>query len=404
MKKFNKDLPLSLKTQGGVIEGKPKKNHSGIEDLVNGAFKREKIGAQFSGRVDERVVYFDHGVGSVNFIIHGVLQDSEAILRLQYLAMSIIGDLRRNEESIHIFNNWELFQESMKESFSGCGVLYDMWGILLSGGVGRQPTRYIGENAILKGVDKSEIKIHFKDIPKYFAPFTGLEKSKNINLIPHTEGVVYLSEGWDGQIAIVNDPAKENWLMDLWQFATDYGTILHDFDRYLYERTLLLRKENIYRDIKQAKNEIDAIHRIELSIDVITHELLPHNFGGILEEVQVYRGIYYSWDMPLIVESLKSKFNYLSIAITNLNFIVSNRVQERINMTLLIFTILTFSGVLASVISTIDFSNNILSTNLRVFIISFGSITAVIFSILSIIVSKKKLCLKKINYVNYRTK
>lgn len=50
---------------------------------------------------------------------------------------------------------------------------------------------------------------------------------------------------------------------------------------------------------------MEAINRIELSIDVLSHEILPHNFGGILEEIQVYKGIYTSWEIKKITESLK---------------------------------------------------------------------------------------------------
>ena len=135
---------------------------------------------------------------------------------------------------------------------------------------------------------------------------------------------------------------------------------------------------------------MDAIHRIELSIDVLTHEILPHNFGGIAEEIQVYRGIYDSWEMQKIVESLRDKFISLNTIFTNMNSMILNSMQERTNTIMLIFTVLTLAGVLASVISTTDFNNIVLSSKLRLFIIIFVTIAAALLSASWIIIKRNK--------------
>lgn len=93
MELFEQNLPLSLKAKGGLILGKPKITTS-IKKVIENAFKREQVGAKFDGEVEESVVYFYHGVGSINLIIHAKLQTTEAIPRLQQLAMAIIGDIR----------------------------------------------------------------------------------------------------------------------------------------------------------------------------------------------------------------------------------------------------------------------------------------------------------------------
>ena len=386
---FDKNFPLSLRAKEGFIMGKPKRPTS-IKKAIREAFSQESIYAGFDGVIEESVVYFDHGIGSVNLVIHATLKKVEAIAHLQQLAMAIINEIREQKDALYIFDKWEIFREAMRGSFESADALYDMWGILDSGGKGRGPTRYVGENAVLRIVDESSLQIPVQEIPTLFAPFTGLKPEENVNLLTLTPGIFYLAEGWDGQIAIVSDPDRERWLTNLWQFATDYAAILHDLDRYLYIRTLALRKEMKSINVAQARREMDAIHRIELSIDVLTHELLPHNFGGIMEEIQVYRGIYDSWNMQTIIESLKNKFISLNTIFTNMNSMVSNSMQERMNITMLVFTVLTFAGILASVISTVDFNNVFLSNKLRLFIISFGTISAGLLSVISLIINRSK--------------
>jgi hypothetical protein len=383
MELFEDSLPLSLKNKGGIILGKSKKS-TNISGIIKTAFERERIGATFDERVDETLVYFDHGVGSINLSIHATLESTDAIKNLQQLAMAIIGNIRKREDSLYIFEKWVSFREAMLKSYEDANVLYDMWGILMTGGEGRELTRYIGENAILQSIDTSPLKISIDDIPVLFAPFTGLKPEENINLLPFTSGIIYLAEGWDGQIAIVCDNNRKIWLKNLWQFATDYATILHDFDRYLYLRTANLRKESVSLSLRQAKREMEAINRIELSIDVLSHEILPHNFGGILEEIQVYKGIYTSWEIKKITESLKQKFNSLNTMFTNLNSRVSTLMQVRMNIIMLIFTVLTLSGVLADVISTTDFNGEFLNPRFRLFIILFGTISIALLLIITL--------------------
>jgi len=389
MEQFDENLPLSLKNKGGVIAGKPKVE-TATNRIIQASFEREQVGARFVELIEESVVYFDHGVGSVNLTIRADLESIEAISKLQQLAMGIISDIRKKEESLYVFYEWEAFREAMQESFESAGVLYDMWGILGTGGKGRGPSSYVGENAILRTEESAPLKIFVKDIAALLAPFTGLKPEINLNLVPHVDGIIYLAEGWDGQIAIVSDPIREKWLKNLWQFATDYGTILHDLDRYLYARTLTLRKESRSITLAQSRKEMDAIHRIELAIDVITHEILPHNFGGIVEEIQVYRGIYDSWEMKTIVESLKNKFTFLNTMFTNISAGVSNAIQVRMNNTILVFTILTFAGVLSSVISTTDFNGIFLSPEVRLFLIVFGTVSAGLLSIISLVIRRGK--------------
>jgi len=243
---------------------------------------------------------------------------------------------------------------------------------------------------IFRQEDDSTLKITTDEIPALLAPFTGLKPEENSNLLPLTDGIVYLAGGWDGQIAIVSDPAREKWLKGIWEFATDYAAVLHDLDRYLYVRTLALRKESNYSKSIQAQTEMDSIQRIELSIDVITHEILPHNFGGIKEEIQVYLGIYDSWQMERIAESLKNKFTFLNAMFRNINTAVTNSMQARMNLTMLVFTILTFAGVIASVISTTDFSGIFLSSKLRLFVIIFGTISFGLLSVAYLIINQRR--------------
>jgi len=78
MEIFDDNLPLSLKNKGGIILGKPAMS-SNISNIIKTAFEREKIGAIFDGVVKETIVYFDHGVGSINLTITATLENINVI-------------------------------------------------------------------------------------------------------------------------------------------------------------------------------------------------------------------------------------------------------------------------------------------------------------------------------------
>lgn len=381
----NKNLPNSIKAKGAILTGKPLYQLTELIQLVDAIFNQENIGATFNGNLEESVVYFTHGVGSVNFNITGKLNTIDAIPLLQKLAMAIYRHIAMNYKYLYIFNNWESFQIAMCKSFESSHVLYDIWGILSKGGKGRGPTLYIGNNVILRSsIDKSFLSVNIKDVPKLLSPFTGLSPEKNINLAQFASGLKYLAEGWDGQIAIVSDSSREQWLKYLWQFAADYGALLHDLDRYLYLLTCSLCKESLSTNITQSKIEREALHRIQVSIELITHETIPYNFGGIIEEIQVFQGIYESWEMKKLAENLRQKSLLLDSMSAYVSDTIKTSLQDKIRITMLILTIVTISSVIATIIYTVDYNNIFLHHWWRLLLIISGTIGAALLFIASL--------------------
>jgi len=74
----------------------------------------------------------------------------------------------------------------------------------------------------------------------------------------------------------------------------------------------------------------------------------------------------------------------------HVGYVETDSMQVKMNTTILVFTVLTFAGVLSSVISTTDFNNLFLSSKLRLFIIIFGTISATLLSFVSLVIRRKK--------------
>ncbi len=89
---FDKQFPLSLQAKHGYLLG-TLVGPTGImrEVITHEKVKSECVGFKLdSENIRENVVYFDHGVGSINFLIKGELEEEGGIERLGLL----LGDLK----------------------------------------------------------------------------------------------------------------------------------------------------------------------------------------------------------------------------------------------------------------------------------------------------------------------
>lgn len=372
------DLPGTLVEGSAMIAG-PLSQGSDCRSAIAEAVGRAGKGITLSGPVVERAVYFAHGIGSVNFLIPLRLEKLEDLAELSLLGSEIITNLRERKDGIALIRDWPAFRAAARKSFEHAEALFDMWGILLLEQEGRGFISCNPQSFILSTDPAGPFAVDAEDLPRLLASCTGLEPAENVNLLPLSAGIVYLSEGWDGQVAVLSDRGREPWLLFAWQFATNYWAVFSDLDVFLYDLTRSLMREK-RQGVLYAKRMMDAIQRIELSVSVLSHESVPTNVWSWREHILVHQGIYDSWESDKLKESVQGKLEFLRGHWDNLNALVGNRAQDRMNVVMTTFTFLTFAGVLADVISSVDFNGTTLGTRLRLFVILFGTLSCILFS------------------------
>ena len=95
VQKFTDSFPLSLIKKHGYLLAEWKGSTEKLQDIINNV-KSECTGVELdSESIEETVVYFDYGVGSINLLIKGKLEKKEAITCLGDLALSIQENIQK---------------------------------------------------------------------------------------------------------------------------------------------------------------------------------------------------------------------------------------------------------------------------------------------------------------------
>ena len=372
------ELPGTL-VEGGMMLSGALSQGNDCRAAIAEAVQRAGKGITLCGPVVERASYFAHGIGSVNFHIPLRIESLQDLAELSLLGSEIISNLRERKDGIALIGDWPAFRAAARKSFEHAEALFDMWGILVLEQEGRGFVECTPQSFILYTDPAGPLEVSTEDLPRLLAPCTGIPAAENQNLLPLSAGIVYLSEGWDGQVAVLSDRGREPWLKFAWQFATDYWAVLSDLNVFLYDLTRGLMREK-RQSVLTAKRMMDAIQRIELSVSVLFHESVPSNVWNWREHILVHQGINDSWETDNLKESIRGKLEYLRGHWDNLNALVGNRAQDRMNVVMTTFTFLTFAGVLADVISSVDFNGTTLGTRPRLFVILFGTLSCLLFS------------------------
>ena len=324
-----------------------------MQDIINNV-KSKCTGVELdSESIEETVVYFDYGVGSINLLIKGKLEKKEAITCLGDLALSIQENIQKRAKKglcgLCVFDNWKDFRDSMGEAFKG--FKYDKWRISLlkDKDEERGRTNFVGTGALLY-IDET------RNLGKYERSELEPKLSRFAGLKPEVwrdfKDIKYLAEGYDGHIALLSDGRQETWLMNLWQFITDHYSAVRDLGNCLYAWTAFLGAKSGTDDQKYISEVLQDLRNIESSTDTLTHESLPYNFAGTDDEKVVYEGIYKSWDTEKAVNSLHENFKTLSARVNNEHILLvdkarrkSKRAQERLNYLVAILGLITIISV-----------------------------------------------------------
>lgn len=372
------DLPSTPWAKGGLIRGVAKKSS---QAEIQQAILDSKSPVTLAGEVLEEALYFEHGIVNAAYTIPLRIASLADVAELPKVALRIIEKLR-DEEHIALFADWDRFRKAMRDSMSRTDALYDMWGILMSGEPGRGPIMCVSQSFLFFTTEQTGgLAVAEESLPELMVPMTGLKVEDNQTQLTSEDGVPYLSAGLGGQVAISPDLATGEWLKTLWLCATDYWAVLSDLDGHLYQNTLAMaQKEQL--SSKAIRRRIEVIRRLEISVEVLGHETLPSNFGDTSAQSAVYRGIYDSWETGPLHESVKGKLEFLQSTHDGLSDRLNDQMQERMNVVMATFTFLTFAGVLADVISSVDFNGSHFATPARFLLIIAGTFAGVLFSVL----------------------
>lgn len=376
------DLPSTPWAKGGLVRGLAKKSSQAeLSQHIQQAVADSKIAVALAGEVIEEAIYFEHGIVNAAYTIPLRIASLDDIAELPKVALSIIGKLR-DEEHIALFSDWERFRTAMRDSMARTDALYDMWGILMSGEQGRGPIMCVSQSFLFFTTQESNgIAVAEERLPELMVPMTGLKAEDNQSQLTAEDGILYLSVGLGGQVAISPDVAAGEWLKTLWLCATDYWAVLSDLDGHLYQNTLAMtQKERL--SSKAIRRRIEVIRRLEIAVELLGHETIPSNFGDTSAQSTVYRGIYDSWETGPLHESVKGKLEFLQSTHDGLSDRLNDQMQERMNVVMATFTFLTFAGVLADVISSVDFNGSHFATPARFMLIVAGTVAGVLFSVL----------------------
>ncbi len=372
---------------GAYLRGLTKKARSPSHELIEKELR--KLGGVLVGDVQEEVVYLAHGVGCVGLTLRIQIETCEALAELPQRTLRVIDALRTNPDALALQKDFKRFQDAMEHAFTEIGTLYDMWGILLR----NQPRRgfivCMSQAFILRTEEaspaprgtpaKPPLAVPREQLPELLSPFTGFSAEENTNILQNSAGIEFCAEGWDGEVAVLSDPAREGWVRFFWMYATCSWSVLSDLNAYLYDQTRHMARNHTLHP-KEARATMTATRRIQNAVSLLGHEAIPANIWDTQEQLAMHQGIFDSWGTEALLDGIKSKVEYLSEHYENLNGLLRDAAQERMNWIMTTFTFMTFSGVLADCIASIDFQGQNLTTPLRVFVIFMGTLGVIAIS------------------------
>lgn len=381
-------LPGTIVEGGAYLRGAPKRTRSFSHDQIEHELRA--AGGELVGDVKEEVVYIAHGVGSVVLTLRVKLESLDVLAVLPKRSLKVIDSLRTRAGSIALEKDWKRFQDAMERAFTDVGTLYDMWGILLRGQEPRGFILCMSQAFLLRTVDgaakgagaailAAPLEVDPATFPEILAPLSGFSPEENINILPHSAGVEFCAEGWDGEVAVISDPERESWVRFFWMFATCYWSVLSDLDAFLYEQTRQMARPLAIRS-GDARSIMTATRRIQNAVALLAHEAIPGNIWDTQEQLAMHQGIFDAWGTEALLTSIERKLEYLTDQYENFTNLLRDASQERMNWVMTTFTFLTFAGVLADCISSIDFQGTALTTPRRMFLIFTGTIAVMAIS------------------------
>jgi len=380
------ELTGTILENGACLRGVPRQARSESHDFI--AKQVAAAGGVLIGDVKEEVIYLAHGVGCVGITLRLQFASTAELAALPTLSLKVINALRTHPSELFLRKDFSRFQDAMEKAFSAEGTLYDMWGLLLRGQPRRGFIVCMSQAFVLRtpaaavGKDKSaatSLTVPRAELATLLAPLTGFAPEEHQNILPNSVGIEFCSEGWDGAVALLSDPQWEPWVRFFWMYSTCSWSVLSDLNAYLYSQTRqMARSQTVPRE--EVRRIMTATRRIQHSLAVLAHEAVPTNLWDTQEQLAMHQGIFDAWGTQELLDSIERKVEYLSEQYENLNNLLRDAGQERMDWVMTTFTFLTFAGVLADCISSIDFNGQSLTTTLRLSVIFLGTLGVIAIS------------------------
>ncbi len=376
-------LPGTL-AEGGVSLHAAEGGVSRVQTPVDAALKAAGLsGIRLCAPVQEELTYFDHGGGSLDLCLRFEVAGVESIPDLFAAGMAACDALRAQPDALWVSRDWDRIHDAFLRAIDETGALHDMWGILGRGGQAPGLGKTVVFSFVLRSASEGEAALHLDeaDLPRLLAPLTGLDPAETVNRLAGARGVPWLFEGWNGQVALISDPAGEAWLRWLWAHAFHGWATLSAMDHFLYEEIQKLGRSGPVT-AAEARAMMSAMRRIEQSAAVLGHLCQPDNVWDDANQRALHQGIFDSWATERLLAGVKEKLDFLGARSAQLAELLSGFFQDRMNVIMTVFTFVTFAGVMADVISAVDFQGALATEPLRLSLIVSGTLSVLLLGTL----------------------
>jgi len=329
--------------------------------------------------VEESVWYLDWGLGSVDFKIKINIKNFNHLGQLLEFGEFIHHNLRDKGKMI-FYREWEniavplikdLLVEYQKHQYLEKSS-FEFSGKLNGYGI----------NLIVKSNEFSSIQLSEAEFNLMIKSFIGRAINKDEDYTAFSD-VLSIAEGYDGQFAAFNGSISDiertiNRVRWLWRLITLYWSNLSILSEILSNRVinrLALKDKELTEDLKKLRKE-------HLAVYLFLFETNPTNLCDDALDMRIYKGVWVAWQTDNLTNEIKEQLEFLKTYFSESINLLTSEMQDKINWILFILNILTFSTVIATIISTFDVENKIIPPLFRILLISIGTI---VFTLLSVI-------------------
>lgn len=345
---------------------------SWIHEVVEGWESFEVIG------VHESIWYYDWGIGAVDVSIKLIVKNSKELNKLLEFGEKIHDSLKE-EQKITLFREWDRYAQVLIETFTEGNHIRDIKEIIDFEFYGKMDP--YGINLILKTDQEAALELSEEELKSMLSSFIG--RSVKEQDFVHLPGVLAVAEGYNGQVALFDsnhfsfDQVIER-IRWIWRLVTLYWANLSVSGELLSKRIITTFSLN---DTKTQK-DLGHLRRERLGLQLFLHESSPRNFCDDALDLRVYGGVWDAWQGEKLVEEIKEQLEFLQVYFSESINMLTTKLQSKINLILFILNVLTFSTVIATLITIYDVNNEIFLPNLRLLLVITGTI---LFGLLSMI-------------------
>lgn len=327
----------------------------------------------------ESIWYYDWGTGALDLTVELFTQDAKSLGTLLEFGEHI-NDTLKHGKGLQFFRDWDhsarIMTECMVDNNSGGKSTCYQNGLILSG-----KTDAYGINLILHSVEGSKLEFSKSELEPILGAFAGrtISDPDFVNL----PGLFAVGEGYNGQFAVFDSDHRcaaqtKNRVCWLWRLVALYWANLSVLSEALSDRTLACLTANE----SQVRQSLIRLRREHLALKLFINESSPTNLCDDGLDLRVYDGIWKAWQSEKLVGEVNEQLSFLQVHFSETVDLMSAESQAKVNWILFVLNILTFSTVIATLITTYDISDKVLRPDFRLLLIGIGT---TLFALLSLV-------------------